>query len=362
MSMGSTLPQHQKLLEKIRMISALGVAGKSSQLKLSPVRRNLNAIRPWRRLRQASAGILTLVIVLGALSSSANAHEPVEIQIESYTVTFATDPLDPVARQPSALLITVRNSTTGDTVPIEHVILTIITPQGKVEGPIHVFAVLSQRTDRIDYTFPEEGRYGILATLFPSGGGEPLNVAFTVGDVQPVEPPSIQTLFSAIQTAIPRVLVKWLHVASAMIWVGGIAFSLILFYPRLLSLDSETRESLLKGYLKYATLITGAAIIVLAATGVIRIDFHGITITTLDKLTSLPYGLAILIKMVLYSVMAVSGTIANVLWAPRLLKTTDSARFKRILRRVIAFNTLDMVLGITAALLGSSILILHSVF
>jgi len=163
-------------------------------------------------------------------------------------------------------------------------------------------------------------------------------------------------------------MVHWLHIASAMIWVGGSAFIDFIILPLLRNkFQPQQREILGVVYARTKALfsIVGALTII---TGIIRGTIFGI-IVSWDMLIT-PYGVIWLIGLLLSIGQAIWGAIAigknsqklfdnHELWIPEP-SGLPSPKYKKAVKTLALFGIIHLggfVLIITCMVLMSRVLI-----
>ncbi|HET6316192.1 MAG TPA: copper resistance protein CopC [Chloroflexota bacterium] len=93
---------------------------------------------------------------------------------------------------------------------------------------------------------------------------------------------------AALPSAITGVVLDWLHVLAAAVWVGGLA-TLALVAPLL-----RPQPSLLQSIVRRFTWLAGAAVVALVASGTVQAIFE---VGSLDALVNTMYGQGILVKI-----------------------------------------------------------------
>ncbi len=107
---------------------------------------------------------------------------------------------------------------------------------------------------------------------------------------------------AALPSALAGVVLDWLHVLAAAVWVGGLA-TLALVAPLL-----RSQPSLLQAIVRRFTWLAGAAVIALVASGTVQAIFE---VGSLDALVNTMYGQGILVKIGLLLAMLAIALIAR---------------------------------------------------
>jgi copper transport protein len=158
----------------------------------------------------------------------------------------------------------------------------------------------------------------------------------------------------AAQTA-PRalsLLLDWLHVASASVWMGGLIGLLVLWR----SLESSSRATGLRVAVPRFSNVALVSVIVLLGSGIGATIIHMPTIASLWQTS---YGQAILVKAGLLAVAMLGGAMNLLITTPRLKAAPrDPERghsAARLLRRTVRIETLLVVSALFAAAVLSSL-------
>ena len=158
----------------------------------------------------------------------------------------------------------------------------------------------------------------------------------------------------AAQTA-PRalsLLLDWLHVASASVWMGGLIGLLVLWR----SLEPSTRAAGLSVAVPRFSNVAFVSVMILLGSGIGATIIHMPTIASLWQTS---YGQAILVKVGLLSVAMLGGAVNLLITTPRLKAAQrDPERGNsaaRLLRRTVRAETLLVVSALFAAAVLSSL-------
>ena len=120
-------------------------------------------------------------------------------------------------------------------------------------------------------------------------------------------------------SASPRGLAvtsDWLHLVAATVWIGGIAQIVLAWLPRIRSLDSADRHSVMRNVLAPFGRIALPAFAVVVAAGVVNAV---IELGRLRELWSSGYGLALATKVALVGVVALASYVHALRLRPRLV-------------------------------------------
>lgn len=113
------------------------------------------------------------------------------------------------------------------------------------------------------------------------------------------------------------VVLDWLHLMAAALWIGSMIYILLIYLPVLRSRQlEESTRSLLAVLPQYSTLAI-AGVILMAVTGPLSASFH---LTSLDQFATTAYGRTLLVKILLICVLLLISAY-HVYWLrPRLKK------------------------------------------
>ncbi len=158
----------------------------------------------------------------------------------------------------------------------------------------------------------------------------------------------------AAQTA-PRglsLLLDWLHLVSASVWMGGLIGLLVLWW----GLGKSNRVAGLRVAVPRFSNVAFVSVMVLLGSGIGATIIH---MPTLASLWQTSYGKAILVKAALLSVAMLGGAVNLLITKPRLdAAKTDPERgapAARLLRNTVRIETLLVVSALFAAAVLSSL-------
>ncbi|QBD83307.1 hypothetical protein EPA93_48045 [Ktedonosporobacter rubrisoli] len=124
---------------------------------------------------------------------------------------------------------------------------------------------------------------------------------------------------------VPSVLVDWLHLLAASLWIGGMMYIATIYLPLLKKRSLKERiNSLLSTLPRYSPLaITG--VVIMAVSGPFNATVH---MNSWEQLISTAYGRVLVIKVLLVCAMLVTSAIHVRIFRPRLAK--DYARYRAL--------------------------------
>lgn len=113
------------------------------------------------------------------------------------------------------------------------------------------------------------------------------------------------------------VVIDWLHLVAAALWVGGMFSILLIYLPVLKPLSLAERTRSLLAILPLYSPLAIAGIVILSSTGPLSAAFH---LTSVDQSITTAYGRALLVKVLLVGALLVTSAY-HVFWLrPRLKK------------------------------------------
>lgn len=113
------------------------------------------------------------------------------------------------------------------------------------------------------------------------------------------------------------VVIDWLHLVGAALWIGSMLYILLIYLPALKPRSLNERARSLLAVLPQYSPLAIAGVVLLAATGLLSASFH---LTALDQFFTTAYGRSLLIKVLLVAALIVSSAY-HVFWLrPRLQK------------------------------------------
>ncbi len=284
--------------------------------------------------------------------------------IGSYEVTYFSDPQDPVANSQTALFIQVRNATTRVQLRVFHFLMEMIPPSGPRFLGGHP---LSNSTL---FTFNQPGNWILLfgIGLTPNLGVYDITANF-VADVSQAPTSSLLGSFgNVLLVAVPKVYVRWGHIVAVALWLG---MMLHVANTYRLSYGSEAGLANFARTFRRADLVVALAVGLLILTGILRAFAHGLT--TVSSLVESDFGLVLLAKILLASGMIVVGLFNRTYLLAKLRSTSlverpvtsgstvSEARNAVSARRIYYLVILEIVLGVSAILLGTVFTQIHTI-
>ncbi len=113
------------------------------------------------------------------------------------------------------------------------------------------------------------------------------------------------------------VVIDWLHLVAAALWIGGMFMMLLIYLPLLKPLTVTERTRSLLAILPQYTPLAIAGVVIMATSGPLSAAFH---LTTADQSITTAYGRALLVKILLVAILLATSAY-HVYWLrPRLKK------------------------------------------
>ncbi len=146
-------------------------------------------------------------------------------------------------------------------------------------------------------------------------------------------------------------LITWLHVLAAVVWVGGMFFMQIVLTPPVAKMGIPPQFVRIMGMTRFRYFAWGA-MGVAAVTGVIKALYTG-RIWKLDVLWSTPWGVALMIKVFFFLIMAAIAIFITGVIAARMQQQPpvpggpdrQSPGFLAMQKRMVLFSQGNLVLG-----------------
>ncbi len=107
----------------------------------------------------------------------------------------------------------------------------------------------------------------------------------------------------------------WLHLMSTAVWIGGLAFFVIILLPRLRHLSADSRRIYLTAVVSRFSPIALTCVVLLIGSGSVSMLAHN---TTLDDLLNSDWGHALLVKFALLTLLIMMGALNMFVTIPRL--------------------------------------------
>lgn len=118
-----------------------------------------------------------------------------------------------------------------------------------------------------------------------------------------------------------RIINDWLHLAMAVIWVGGIHYHFVILGATSKELEAGARRVLTLGTFKRFTRIVWVSIFVLIITGV----FKGLYQNAFIGLFSTNYGWILGIKLLIVLAMIIVASLFTFVYGPQLKSLLESS-------------------------------------
>ena len=112
-------------------------------------------------------------------------------------------------------------------------------------------------------------------------------------------------------------VVDWLHLVAAALWVGGMLYIAAIYLPILRRIPIPERAHALITVLPYYSPWAIAGVVIMAVTGPLSATVH---LTSWDQLLSTAYGRALVVKVLLVGALLVTSAYHVLLLRPRLRK------------------------------------------
>lgn len=113
------------------------------------------------------------------------------------------------------------------------------------------------------------------------------------------------------------VVLDWLHLMAASLWIGGMLYILLIYLPVLKTRPWSERARSLLAVLPHYSFLAIAGVLLMAVTGPFTASFH---LNSLDQLFSTAYGRTLLVKSALVGALLLTSAY-HVLWLrPRIKK------------------------------------------
>lgn len=141
-------------------------------------------------------------------------------------------------------------------------------------------------------------------------------------------------------------LLYWLHILAAVVWIGGMAFNLLVVRPSMSSVEPLQRIKLAVAILKRFILLVWASIGLLVVTGVLM---------ALPKFSfTTTYGITLLFKLAIVGVMISIVIFIRYFLLPKLefLIAQSSSDVSKTIGRIVTLVKVNLVFGIFVLLLS----------
>lgn len=150
-----------------------------------------------------------------------------------------------------------------------------------------------------------------------------------------------------------EIVVQWLHITAAVVWLGGKIFTSLALNPVLrLKATPEQRLELLAALGRRFKYLSWGSLTVLIITGVFNVSQR---VSSLDELLGSRFGITLLAKVSIVAVMIAISAAHSLFLTPMLkkqVKEEDMAGFNRTRRMVVLVARGNIFLGILVLLLA----------
>lgn len=109
-------------------------------------------------------------------------------------------------------------------------------------------------------------------------------------------------------------IIDWLHLIAMTIWIGGLAFYILVLMPSLQTLDPPQAGKVMGAIAKRYAPITWMAVLVLIVTGILISRARGVLGIQLGS----TYGVWLFVKHLLTVLMIVNGFVISAVIGPKL--------------------------------------------
>jgi putative copper resistance protein D len=131
-----------------------------------------------------------------------------------------------------------------------------------------------------------------------------------------------------LSMSIARQIVLWLHILSAITWIGGMIFLSAALVPYARTLDPASRSRIIAGAGRRFRTVSWIAIALLFLTGFANLGFLGLTSQLGSYLTS-PVGQPLLWKLILVALMILLSLVHDVIIGPRATQDPQNMSLRR---------------------------------
>lgn len=148
-------------------------------------------------------------------------------------------------------------------------------------------------------------------------------------------------------------MVRWLHLLAAIVWIGGMLFLALVLMPALRDLeDPKLRSQLVSLVGRRFRTVGWIAIGVLITTGILNVMRLGVSpLALLDT----RFGTILGLKLALVSVMIVLSGVHDFILGPKLTSSNPmpgGTGSEGLRRTVVTLARVNLLVGITIVLLG----------
>jgi len=156
----------------------------------------------------------------------------------------------------------------------------------------------------------------------------------------------------------PAVVVQWLHLLAFTAWVGGIIYAGFVLMPSLSALEASNQRKLMNAVSLRFTRMVWISVVVLLVTGIMK---SAVNVPTFRELFTTPYGITLIAKHLLLTIMIILGLIVALVISPKLTLRSDTTAHMELSR--VALKALKQLrkISVVNILLGFLVLLLSAI-
>ena len=146
-------------------------------------------------------------------------------------------------------------------------------------------------------------------------------------------------------------LIFWLHILAAVVWIGGMAFNLLVVRPSMGVVDLPQRLKLADGILRRFIPVVWISVGLLVFTGLLMTLKR---VASLEVLLKTGYGNVLILKLILVAVMISIVVLIRYSLLPRFESLIDSqsSDLNKVLRQMVTLVKVNLALGVLVLLLA----------
>jgi copper resistance protein D len=150
----------------------------------------------------------------------------------------------------------------------------------------------------------------------------------------------------------------YVHVLSAIVWVGGMLFLALVVAPATRGLAPPDRARLFEGVGRRFRAVGWACVALLTATGLVNVAYRGVTFESVTdgRLLDSPFGRVLGLKLLVVAAMLALSVVHDFWLGPAAVRSGDGARLRRpaallarangLLALVVVFLAVALVRGL----------------